>query len=838
MTNPIRRSAAALAAAVLSLSAAAGAQDICAWAWVNPPTTGGTFTPAAAWRYSSSGSVITVTRDPLQANVFTVTVPNITTVTGGVVHATAHNGNHTAVVNSWVRSGSDIVARIALFRPNGAPANNANFSFSYRFEGPDDARQAHLWANQPAASSYTPLAPWNWNGNRAAATITRLGAGHYRVLLPGLASQGSEQGHVQVTAWGATLRRAAVFSWDDVGPDKEVIVVISDASGTSADGAFVLSYNEVAAPISPAIGSGAHVFAHNAYGTYGALYAPVSNWVDSNGRNGPHGEETVRRLGTGEYVVNLPDVVGTSSSNAQVTPWATAGHYASLRYWGNDGCGGADVHVDTFDHAGNPADTPFALLYLTNRPAARPEYAWAVCAPTLLDPNPTPAQQFSSAGGTITVTQNLNQLNQYRVLIPGMGRSTGGIAHVCANFGTNVNVLQSWSRVGDDVVVVVNQFDVAGNPSAFGDFNVCFHNGGLPGAREAYCWANQPTTASYNPHPSYAWNADRGAPVITRSSTGIYQVRFPNLAPTGSELGSVMVSPKSNGVLRAMMQGWFTSGNDVVVNVRCYNQAGSHVDGQFSCSYEERAARMAIEDGSGIHVYANNPTTAAYAPNPAYTDSNCNFGPTGFEWVTRNGTGSYTVQLPDAAPVADAVPMVTSAGLAVTHATLAGWTNASPSGIRVNVVTRNISGQLVDAPFTLFYMSPEPLVTPATNLDLGGGCNGPVLEGITRPVLCRDWHLRLRMLPAGSVLAFLQLGLSDPSTSLGGQAPGCRIHTSGDATLFLPVPVPVPAYSLTVPQSPSFLGLSIYAQGGAFVPGINALSLALSNGLRATFGDY
>ncbi|MEZ6038515.1 MAG: hypothetical protein R3F29_13625 [Planctomycetota bacterium] len=825
-----------MSAATLALPAAIEAQDVYAWAWVNPPASGGTFTPAAAWRYSSSGSVITVTRDPVQANVFTVTVPNITAVSGGVVHATAHGGNHTAVVSNWQRSGTDILARISLFTPTGAPANNANFSFSYRFEGPDDARQAHLWANQPSSASYTPAATWLWNGNRADPTITRTSTGNYRVVLPGLASPtGSpERGHVQVTPFGASLVRASVLSWGNSGADKIVYVRTYAAGGVQADVPFVLSYNESAAPIDPAIGSGAHVYA--GFPT-DPLYVPDALYTDSNGRMGPHEQETVRRLGLGQYVVNLPDVAGSSSSNAQLTPYSLDGHYASIVYWGGDGCGGTDVRIDTFDAAGNPDDARFNLLYLTNRPARTPAYAWGKVDVDWTTTTFTASPQYSTAGSSsIFATRHSSVQNRFIVRIPGIARSGGGIVNVCP-FGNLQAVINSWGKSGDDVLINVDLYTPTGSPAPLGAFLFSYHEGGLSGAREAYCWANQPTAASYNPHPSYAWNDDRGAPVITRISTGRYQVRFPGLAPIGTELGSVMVTPKSGSAMRVMLNSWFASGNDVVVNVRCYNPSGSTVDGEFTCVYEETAARMPSDGGSGAHLLANSPTLAYYEPDPAYTDSNGIVGTSNSEYIDRINTGTYFVTLPDSFPPGSTVPIVTAHGLGVATASVYSYVAAPYQGTVIQVTTHNFTGLLVDAPFTLFYFTPEPALHAAKNTVFGNDCNGPALSAITRPVLCRDWHLQLDVPPA-AVIGFLSLGFSNPAIPLDPLAPGCTVHTDLAAIYAYLMPLPKPVYSLSVPQSANLIGAEVYAQGGALVPGINPLELAMSNGLRGTIGEF
>ena len=71
----------------------------------------------------------------------------------------------------------------------------------------------------------------------------------------------------------------------------------------------------------------------------------------------------------------------------------------------------------------------------------------------------------------------------------------------------------------------------------------------------------------------------------------------------------------------------------------------------------------------------------------------------------------------------------------------------------------------------------------------------------------------------------------------GANAPGCTAYTDGAASILAFLPLPSPVFSLQIPASPSFIGLSIYAQGGALVPGINAYGLAASNGVVGTIGN-
>ncbi|MCR9246865.1 MAG: hypothetical protein NXI31_17670 [bacterium] len=826
--------AAALSAAFL-LSPVLLAQDV-AWAWVAPGSQPATFVPAQSWQYSSTGSTITVTRDASQANRFTVRVPGMTAI-GGVVHATAHGGNHTAVVNSWSFLSGELRATIELFTPLGGPADNANFSFSYEKEGDPDARQAHMWANNPTAASYTPATAYLWNGNRANPTITRASTGVYSVLLPGLANNSTHRGHVQVTPWGNSLVRANVAGWTNSGNDLVVTVRTHAPGGVLADSAFVLSYNETAVPIDPNEGSGSHVFANFATAE---KYSPLATHRFSNGQNGPPGAETVERVGIGQYIVRLPSVVGAVSSNAQATTYGFSNYYATIRSWNNDPCGGARVRVETYTNIGAPVDTRFVLRYMTNRPAVQPDIAWAWCVPGNSTGTFTPSSsyQYTSNGTTITVTRNSTTPNVYTVRIPDIAPVTGGSFHACSWGGNHTTVINSWIRSGDDIVATVETFTPSGVPITTGAFNIYYRFGGSSEAREAYCYANQPSAASYTPPATWSWNGDRGAPIVTRSGPGTYQVRFPNLGSTSGEGGNAQVSPHSFGMLRAKVTSWFTSGSDVLVNVATYNAAGNRIDGRFVCSYNEVASPMPIGRGSGAHVWANNPTAATYTPNATYTDSNGTLGPDNAETITRLGNGRYRVHLPNVAPSGSSTVQVTGHGSSPTFARVESWVGGSPTGTYVTVRTFNASGVSTDATFSLFYLTDRPAVESATNTSIGTSCNGISLAAATRPVLCQDWLLDVGNVPANAVLGFIQLDLTNPNFTIGSQAPGCTIYTNGAVTVLLFLPIGRPAFRQFIPNDPGLIGVSLYAQGGAFVPGLNAYSLAASNGVRGTIGDY
>lgn len=837
--SPTTFLAAALTAAVsMFTTAAATAQDT-AWAWVSPANQGASFVPSPAWQYSSSGSTVVVDRHPSGNHGFVVRVPGMPS--GGVVHATAHNGNHIAVVSNWGVSNGELRATIFLYTPTGAPANDANFSFAFECEGGFDARQAHLWANQPTTANYVPNLTYSWNANRADPSITRTGTGQYAVLLPGLANSPAVLGHVQVTPWGPSLSRANVAGWSAIGTDLVVTVRTHDANGVLADGYFILSYNETDVMIDPYEGSGTHLFANQATEPF---YRANATYRYSNGRDGPAGEETIERLGVGRYRVSLPSVVGANSSNAQVTTYGFSNYYATLERWNGDGCGGAEVLVETFTFAGNPVDTRFLLRYTTNRPASKPVIAWASVdprgQPTVFSPPST--HQYSSTGQSIEITKSTTP-GVFWIRVPGAGRTPDGsfgVMHVTAHGSNHTAAVAAGGPNSGDITAQLRTWTAGGALTGDSPFTFYYCAYGDRREKSGYCWHSSPTAPVHTPLEAHSWNGDRGLPVISRSGTGVYQVRFPGLGTTGPEGGNAQVTPFTFSPMRAKVQSWYTSGSDVLVNVRCFDFAGNPIDGRFYCSYNEVASPMADELGSGAHVWANHATASSYTPHATYTDSNGTFGPDDAESIMRLATGHYRVHLPNVAPIDGAGVQVTAHGSTPTHASVESWT-AAPSGqtgTMVDVRTWGPTGAPADSRFSLLYLTDEPAVEFATNESLGSGCNGVTIAALTRPILCRDWVLALDGVPATAGLAFLQLDLVGQSQLIGPAAPGCTIYTGGVATLFFPTPAPRPLFRQPIPMSPTFVGMDLFAQGGAFVPGVNAFSLAASNGLRGTIGEF
>lgn len=821
-----------LLAVVAVVAPSVNAQET-AWAFVQPIGQGASWTPTTAYQHSTIGGAITVTRLGTSFDRYQVRFPDF--VDGsGMVLASAYGGNHTAVVSGWTSNGTDVTATVQTFDASGGSAPNAPFTISYRLRG--GARNAYLWANNPSSASYTPATAFSWNGTRPDPTIVRVSAGNYLVTLPGLDAPFANGGHVQACTYGGFAARTKVQSWQVVGLDTQVQVRTYAMNGTAVDARFNLTYNEFAAPISDLDGGGAHVWAGQ---PSAPSYAPNPLFTDSKGREGPEGAERITRIGTGSYRVDLPDQAPSSSSVAHATGYGIDQTYATVTSWSDNGCGGTRVFVRTFDGAGNAADGRFLLSYVTNRPYQRRELAWAWVDPFGQGSTFTPSMsyQYNSSGIPVTVDRDPVQQNRFKVKFPGFG-SAYGCVHASAYGGNHTAVVNGWSRVGTTIEAWIELFTPSGAPADNEAFTVRWRRIGNHAHREAYLFANSQNATNYTPNTLFSWNADRADPTITRTTPGIYTVRLPGLAQTAVG-GHCQVTPYGPGMLRAKIGGWTPSGDDMLATVRVTNASGTLVNGVFLFSYCEGPAPIGVPFGSGAHVWASQPSTANYTPSPLYTASNGIAGPSGQEEITRISTGYYRVELPDQAPFDSSIAQVSAYGSTANYASLAGWTPGSNGGTSVFVRTYNPSGNPVDTLFNLLYMTDRPArpTADAGNLNYGSGCYGLTLQANTQPIACLDWELDVSGFPSGSLFGFLQLDLGQASTPLGGLAPGCSVLTGGAVTNVFFDLFSTRDYAFAVPGNPIFFGTELFAQGGAWVPGINAINVALSNGVRGTVGN-
>ena len=116
----------------------------------------------------------------------------------------------------------------------------------------------------------------------------------------------------------------------------------------------------------------------------------------------------------------------------------------------------------------------------------------------------------------------------------------------------------------------------------------------------------------------------------------------------------------------------------------------------------------------------------------------------------------------------------------------------------------------------------------------------PLTLAATRPTLNTTVALTTTNIPAGATIAatVLSVVINNPGPDLGALgAPGCRSHVgAGSSQLFVP-PGASTTQNLPVPNNPGFIGIVLGAQSAVFTPGVNAIGLLTSNGVRLSVGN-
>lgn len=108
--------------------------------------------------------------------------------------------------------------------------------------------------------------------------------------------------------------------------------------------------------------------------------------------------------------------------------------------------------------------------------------------------------------------------------------------------------------------------------------------------------------------------------------------------------------------------------------------------------------------------------------------------------------------------------------------------------------------------------------------------NSLALTASTRPVTGTNWNLAVSN---GALLDLVIFGLTDPNIPdlffLG--APGCGLRANLDLI------VVGSAASVAIPNDPTLINMSLFANGASLAPGANAFGVITSQGIKGTIGD-
>lgn len=216
-----------------------------AYLWANNPNA--PHTPSLAYQWNSSGATNGV--GYLGAGRYQARLPGLGG-RGGTVLVTAYGADaRRCKVANWSSNGGTLLVNVRCTNANGALAN-ARFVLSFR-RGDDvnggfalgtGHHGGYAWSNQAVpAGCFTPSLAYQSNSTAATNTACRLGAGSYRVHLPGL--EHSDKATAITTAYGTDNRHCTIGGWSADGADGTYANVrCYTAGGAAADARFTLSY--------------------------------------------------------------------------------------------------------------------------------------------------------------------------------------------------------------------------------------------------------------------------------------------------------------------------------------------------------------------------------------------------------------------------------------------------------------------------------------------------------------------------------------------------------------------------------------------------------------------
>ncbi|HET9953653.1 MAG TPA: hypothetical protein VFQ61_04075, partial [Polyangiaceae bacterium] len=311
----------------------------------------------------------------------------------------------------------------------------------------------------------------------------------------------------------------------------------------------------------------------------------------------------------------------------------------------------------------------------------------------------------SNLGGT-GVDNTITQLSTgtYSVEFPGLGTETGGNVQVTAYGGSSERCkVGSWNSNGSALTAIVYCHDTSG---ALVDtqFTASYlrHPAGAPkgGATGGYVWANEATSDSYTPDPTYQWNASGALNTIERSGVGNYWVTFPGVALNG---GNAQVTAYGWGSEYCNVGSWGSN----VVNVTCFDTTGAPADAQFTLNFSDNNPNVTP---SYHYAWANEPWSESYTPSTyyqrGYLSSSCSFA--GTMTMRRWSTGNYTASIPALSPTGSNVK-VTAYGGSSNTCKVTGW-YGSGDGTDVGIACFNAAGEPVDTYFTIVYSSNQYII--------------------------------------------------------------------------------------------------------------------------------
>jgi len=216
------------------------------------------------------------------------------------------------------------------------------------------------------------------------------------------------------------------------------------------------------------------------------------------------------------------------------------------------------------------------------------------------------------------------------------GTPTAGIPIVTAmSTSPRFCGLLDWGLDGTDANTLIRCFSPDGE-AADSMFSTIYVRGGGGSGISAYVAALQSGTTDYTPSAEYNFNSTSVSNFMHRSGTGQYQAHLPNMP---ADSGNIQLT--ADGDFYCKVAGRHADMNALIVDVNCFDPAGTPVDGTFTLLYTNGVGPTTVTRLNAAYLFANKPSTSTYTPTAAYRYSSVAMTAS----VHRTGTGKYVATL-------------------------------------------------------------------------------------------------------------------------------------------------------------------------------------------------
>ncbi|MFI5906051.1 hypothetical protein [Dactylosporangium sp. NPDC051541] len=282
----------------------------------------------------------------------------------------------------------------------------------------------------------------------------------------------------------------------------------------------------------------------------------------------------------GRYRIVFPGAAAPRGV-VHVTAINAAPHWCQANTWGPSGVDEV-VYIDCYKAGGAPDFTPFTAFFERSSPpniAINGRFGYVDAQPTgaLVD-------SFNSMGGLNSVTPG--PVGQWTVKFPALGTPgpVDGSLQATAVSPTAARCkVFKWASNASGQTVLVGCFDALGAPvntrfTLTYQYQTSLYGASWPPKYFGYLWNRPPLgPASTN------FNSTGGVNGIGPAGTGLYLLKFPNLAVTPDTVQVTAAGPTSD--FCGLNGAWFHFPPDTVVrDVNCFTNAGTPINTGFLIS--------------------------------------------------------------------------------------------------------------------------------------------------------------------------------------------------------------------------------------------------------------